>query len=92
MQPFHTDICDVLALYALNVAAYGGESFLASTAKIYNELARSRPDIIEVLAKDDWVFDECVFRPSPSLSPSLPPSRNLTCYLPAQALPESLYI
>lgn len=71
MQPFHTDICDVLALYALNVAAYGGESFLASTAKIYNELARSRPDIIEVLAKDDWVFDECVFRPSPSLPPSL---------------------
>ncbi|KXX78006.1 hypothetical protein MMYC01_201723 [Madurella mycetomatis] len=57
-QPFHTDLCDVLALYALNVAAYGGESFLASSAKIYNELAKTRPDIIEVLAKDDWVFDE----------------------------------
>jgi hypothetical protein len=59
-QPFHTDICDVLALYALNVAAYGGESFLASSAKIYNELAKTRPDIIEVLAKDDWIFDELV--------------------------------
>lgn len=57
-QPFHADLCDVLALYALNVAAYGGESFLASSAKIYNELARTRPDIIEVLAKDDWIFDE----------------------------------
>ncbi|GAB1319225.1 TauD/TfdA-like domain-containing protein [Madurella fahalii] len=57
-QPFHTDLCDVLALYALNVAAYGGESFLASSAKIYNELAKTRPDIIEVLAKDDWIFDE----------------------------------
>ncbi|KAH6856310.1 hypothetical protein B0I37DRAFT_367077 [Chaetomium sp. MPI-CAGE-AT-0009] len=57
-QPFHTDICDVLAMYALNVAAYGGESYLASSAKIYNELARHRPDIIEVLAKDDWIFDE----------------------------------
>ena len=57
-QPFHADLCDVLALYALNVAAYGGESYLASTAKIYNELAKTRPDIIEVLAKDDWVFDE----------------------------------
>ncbi|KAL2200791.1 hypothetical protein P885DRAFT_27415 [Corynascus similis CBS 632.67] len=57
-QPFHTDLCDVLSLYALNVAAYGGESFLASSAKIYNELARTRPDIIEVLAKDDWIFDE----------------------------------
>lgn len=59
-QPFHTDLCDVLSMYALNVAAYGGESFLASSAKIYNELALTRPDIIEVLAKDDWVFDECV--------------------------------
>lgn len=48
----------MLALYALNVAAYGGESFLASSAKIYNELAKTRPDIIEVLAKDDWIFDE----------------------------------
>ncbi|KAK4234547.1 hypothetical protein C8A03DRAFT_47141 [Achaetomium macrosporum] len=57
-QPFHTDICDVLALYALNVAAYGGESFLAFSAKIYNELAKIRPDIIEVLAKDDWIFDD----------------------------------
>lgn len=59
-QPFHTDLCDVLSMYALNTAAYGGESFLASSAKIYNELARTRPDIIEVLAKDDWIFDECV--------------------------------
>ncbi|KAH6632112.1 hypothetical protein F5144DRAFT_573093 [Chaetomium tenue] len=57
-QPFHTDLCDVLGMYALNVAAYGGESYLASSATIYNELARARPDIIEVLAKDDWIFDE----------------------------------
>ena len=45
-------------MYALGVAASGGESFLASTAKIYNDLARNRPDIIELLAKDDWVFDQ----------------------------------
>ncbi|KAK4169915.1 hypothetical protein QBC43DRAFT_39013 [Cladorrhinum sp. PSN259] len=57
-QPFHTDLCDVLSLYALGIAAYGGESFLASSAKIYNEIARTRPDIIHVLAKDDWIFDE----------------------------------
>ncbi|KAM7211774.1 hypothetical protein V8F06_012841 [Rhypophila decipiens] len=57
-QPFHTDLCDVLSLYALNVAAYGGECFLASSAKIYNEIAKTRPDIIHVLAKDDWIFDE----------------------------------
>ncbi|KAK4449882.1 hypothetical protein QBC34DRAFT_462546 [Podospora aff. communis PSN243] len=57
-QPFHTDLCDILSLYALDVAAYGGESFLASSAKIYNEIARTRADIIHVLAKDDWPFDE----------------------------------
>lgn len=57
-QPFHTDLCDVLSLYALGVAAYGGESFLASSAKIYNEIARLRPDVIHVLASDDWPFDE----------------------------------
>ncbi|KAL1836996.1 hypothetical protein VTJ49DRAFT_4399 [Mycothermus thermophilus] len=57
-QPFHADLCDILTMYALNTAAVGGESYLASGAKIYNELARTRPDIIEVLAKDDWIFDE----------------------------------
>jgi hypothetical protein len=67
-KPFHTDLCDILSLYALNTAAYGGESFLASSAKIYNELASTRPDIIEVLAKEDWVFDECV--PLSSTNPS----------------------
>ncbi|KAK0744844.1 hypothetical protein B0T21DRAFT_447950 [Apiosordaria backusii] len=57
-QPFHTDLCDILSLYALNTAAYGGESFLASSAQIYNELASTRPDIIHTLIKDDWIFDE----------------------------------
>ncbi|KAK0714703.1 hypothetical protein B0H67DRAFT_489444 [Lasiosphaeris hirsuta] len=57
-QPFHTDLCDILSLYALGVAAYGGESFLASSAKIYNEIARTRPDVLHVLASDDWPFDE----------------------------------
>lgn len=77
-QPFHTDMCDVLSLYALGVAAYGGESFLASSAKIYNEIARTRPDIIHVLAKDDWIFDQYVLFSSSSSSSSfpLPPLRN----------------
>ncbi|KAK3486066.1 uncharacterized protein B0T23DRAFT_245056 [Neurospora hispaniola] len=57
-QPFHTDLCDVLSLYALGVAKYGGESYLASSATIYNEIARMRPDVIHVLAQDDWPFDE----------------------------------
>ncbi|KAK5660570.1 hypothetical protein OQA88_13124 [Cercophora sp. LCS_1] len=83
-QPFHTDLCDVLSLYALGTAAYGGESFLASSAKIYNEIAATRPDIIHVLSKPDWPFDEFwngeynlrpiahLFPPSPSSTTSLP--------------------
>jgi hypothetical protein len=59
-QPFHTDRCDILAMYALDVAAIGGESLLASSGKIYNEIAATRPDVIHVLADDQWIFDEFV--------------------------------
>jgi hypothetical protein len=45
-------------MYAYDVSPSGGESLLASNAKIYNEIAAKRPDIIHTLAKDDWVFDE----------------------------------
>jgi hypothetical protein len=57
-QPFHTDRCDILSMYAYDVAPSGGESLLASNATIYNEIAATRPDIIHTLAKDDWIFDE----------------------------------
>jgi Taurine catabolism dioxygenase TauD, TfdA family len=39
-------------MYALDVAAIGGESLLASSGKIYNEIAATRPDVIHVLADD----------------------------------------
>ncbi|KAK0636572.1 hypothetical protein B0T17DRAFT_596036 [Bombardia bombarda] len=84
-QPFHTDLCDVLSLYALDVAAYGGESFLASSAKIYNEIARTRPDIIHVLASDDWIFDEPLPKPRPRL-PILPPPPHRLALLPPPPL------
>jgi hypothetical protein len=45
-------------MYALGVGAAGGESLLASSGKIYNEIAANRPDVIHVLANDDWIFDE----------------------------------
>ena len=45
-------------MYAYDIAPLGGESLLASNAKIYNEIAESRPDILHVLADDKWVFDE----------------------------------
>lgn len=45
-------------MYALEVAAIGGESLLASSGKIYNEIASARPDVIHVLADGTWTFDE----------------------------------
>lgn len=45
-------------MYALDVAAAGGESLLASSGMVYNEIAATRPDVIHVLTDDKWVFDE----------------------------------
>lgn len=57
-QPFHADLfCDILALYYLNHAKTGGETSLASSWKVYNELAASRPDVIHTLAENNWTHD-----------------------------------
>lgn len=55
-QVFHTDTGDIVSLLALGEAAEGGESQLASAWKVYNEIAKSRPDLIRTLA-EDWVID-----------------------------------
>jgi hypothetical protein len=47
-------------MYAYDVSSTGGESLLASNAKIFNEIAEKRPDVIHTLADDEWVFDESV--------------------------------
>jgi Taurine catabolism dioxygenase TauD, TfdA family len=57
VQPFHTDIGSIIGLYALGEAAQGGESKLASSATVYNQIAKTRSDIIQLLAKSNWVFD-----------------------------------
>jgi hypothetical protein len=60
-QPFHNDVCDVLAMYVQNTAAEGGASYLASCAMVYNEImSKGRADILHTLSKDDWVFDKFV--------------------------------
>ncbi|KAL2851868.1 hypothetical protein BJY01DRAFT_244801 [Aspergillus pseudoustus] len=53
-QVFHTDAGDVIALFALAEAEEGGQSFLSSSWHVYNELARTRPDLIRTLA-EPWV-------------------------------------
>jgi len=55
-QVFHTDVGDIIALYALETAAEGGTSRISSSWKVYNELAETRPDLIKTLS-EPWPFD-----------------------------------
>ncbi|KAF7194673.1 Taurine hydroxylase-like protein SAT17 [Pseudocercospora fuligena] len=55
-QVFHTDAGDLIALFCLEEAAEGGESKLSSSWMVYNELARSRPDLVRTLA-EPWPFE-----------------------------------
>lgn len=51
-QVFHTDSGDIVSLFALETAAEGGASKLASTWRVYNEIARTRPDLIHTLSQN----------------------------------------
>jgi hypothetical protein len=51
-------MCGILSMYAVDTAVASGESLLASSAMIYNEIVATRPDIIHVLADNKWIHDE----------------------------------
>ena len=55
-QVYHTDSGNIVSLLSLEEAVEGGESQLASSWRIYNELAETRPDLVRTLA-EDWVVD-----------------------------------
>ncbi|KAF7305190.1 Clavaminate synthase-like protein [Mycena kentingensis (nom. inval.)] len=55
-QVFHTDIGDLIALLSIQQSASGGVSRLSSSGFVYNEIARTRPDLITVL-KNAWPLD-----------------------------------
>ena len=46
---FHSDGADIIGLLCLQPAKEGGESLLASTATIYHEILRRRPDLVDEL-------------------------------------------
>jgi hypothetical protein len=48
---FHTDRCDVAGLLCVRQASEGGVSKLASSATVYNEILRRRPDLHAVLCR-----------------------------------------
>jgi hypothetical protein len=50
-QVFHTDAGNIISLFALSTAADGGASRLASTWRVYNHLAATRPDLIHTLSE-----------------------------------------
>ncbi|KAI9368038.1 hypothetical protein BJX61DRAFT_537573 [Aspergillus egyptiacus] len=82
---YHTDVGDIVSLFALSEPASGGESLLASAWIVYNALAESRPDLICVLAAD-W--------PIPSAKqPELVTHRPLLFHQPAcGAAPERIIL
>jgi hypothetical protein len=48
---FHTDRCDVVGLLCVRQALEGGVSKLASSATVYNEILKRRPDLHALLCK-----------------------------------------
>jgi hypothetical protein len=48
-QRYHTDYCDVVALLCLRKSVEGGESSVSSSHNIYNQMMRTRPDLLSVL-------------------------------------------
>jgi len=58
---FHSDRFsgDILALHVRNDggAGVGGGQYVASFWKIYNELLRSDPEVLETMAEADWPFE-----------------------------------
>jgi hypothetical protein len=53
---FHTDGADLIGLLCLRPAKSGGTSRIASSAAIYNEIVRRRPDLVPVL-HEPFPFD-----------------------------------
>jgi hypothetical protein len=48
-QTFHTDSADVVGLLCIREAMEGGKSLLVSTAAIYNEMLKVRPDLARLM-------------------------------------------
>jgi hypothetical protein len=51
---FHTDRCDVVALFCVRQAARGGLSQLCSSPAVHNAMLERRPDLCAALYKDLW--------------------------------------
>lgn len=52
--PFHCDYCDIVGLLCLQRSQSGGESKLASSGAIFNDMLRRRPDLLEELLQPNY--------------------------------------
>ncbi|KAK3115469.1 hypothetical protein LTR53_005171 [Teratosphaeriaceae sp. CCFEE 6253] len=69
---FHQDQGDTLSLYCRQSSADGGELFLSSSWKIYNELAANHPDVIRTLAEPwEWQTESAYERPKTMHEPCI---------------------
>ncbi|MCH8129901.1 MAG: TauD/TfdA family dioxygenase [Acidobacteria bacterium] len=48
---YHTDSSDIVGLLCLRTAKSGGQSKIASSVTVYNEMLKRRPDLVEVMAQ-----------------------------------------
>ncbi|KAK3366715.1 hypothetical protein B0T24DRAFT_502204, partial [Lasiosphaeria ovina] len=48
---FHTDNCEIMAFYYLDMSPIGGRTVLSSIWQTYNELAASKPEVLHTLAE-----------------------------------------
>jgi hypothetical protein len=74
-EDFHTDCADLVGLLCLQRAESGGESRIASSYAVYNELLAQRPDLVQVLYEpfywdrnDEQGESESRFYPLPVVS------------------------
>lgn len=57
---YHTDVCDVVGMLSLQTATRGGQSMLINSIAVHDEIARTRPDLLEALyrpfcyARPEW--------------------------------------
>jgi len=51
---FHADLCDYVGLLCLHPAKSGGESRIASSVTLYNEILKRRPDLVAELLQDHY--------------------------------------
>jgi len=48
---YHTDSCDIVGLLCLQTAKEGGQSKIASSVTVYNEMMKQRPDLAAVMER-----------------------------------------